>query len=79
MKKYTGGPSITRLTVSRGVGDGENLPSELVSLDLLDEFPGIGDKALDASVLPVGYAQLLPVGQVGQAVGDKERDPFPSV
>lgn len=63
----------------RCVGDGKHFPSKLLLLDLLDEFPGFSDKALDASILPVGHAQLPPVRQKHQAVWDSELDPSPSV
>lgn len=47
----------------RCVGDGKHFPSKLLLLDLLDEFPGFSDKALDATILPVSHTQLPPVRQ----------------
>lgn len=61
-----------KLTSHRAVGDGKHFPSKLLFLYLLHKLSALGEKALDASVLPVGHAQLLSVRKERQAVGDLE-------
>ena len=72
-------PDMHELTAVWTVGDGVHFPPKLLLLDLLEELPRVGHEALDASVLPVGHAQLLAVREVGQAVRNAEWGAFPPI
>lgn len=69
----------SKLTSSRPVADGKHSSSKLLLLYFLHKLLAVSKKTLNASVLPVGHADLPAVRQERQAVGNHEGKPPPSI